>query len=354
MTSIDGSLSRALPILAPEKLSRNDVNKAVESFKENWRDEEGPSQCLDARKKNYASMINNFYDLVTTFYEFGWGQSFHFAPRKTWESFETSIRRHEMYLAHQIHLFEGMTALDAGCGVGGPARCISVFAECRVVGLNNNQYQVERARKLTEQYGLSKQVSFVKGDFMNTPFEDNTFDAVYAIEATCHAPDKVGCFKELYRVAKPGAHFGCFEWTMTDKYDPTNPEHAKLKFGIEKGNALPELALTKDIKGIMEEAGWTDVVVKDLADRADAKTPWYLPLSGALTISGWKHTSWGRAITHKALGVLEFLRIAPKGSTEVSKMLCETADDLVRAGEMEIFTPLLFVRGRKPLDSSSD
>ena len=32
-------------------------------------------------------------------------------------------------------------------------------------------------------------------DFMKMPFPDNNFDAVYAIEATCHAPDAVGgCF----------------------------------------------------------------------------------------------------------------------------------------------------------------
>lgn len=32
---------------------------------------------------------------------------------------------------------------------------------------------------------------FVQGDFMELPFEDNTFDHVYVIEAACHAPEKV-------------------------------------------------------------------------------------------------------------------------------------------------------------------
>lgn len=31
----------------------------------------------------------------------------------------------------------------------------------------------------------------MQGDFMKMPFPDNSFDAVYAIEATCHAPDPV-------------------------------------------------------------------------------------------------------------------------------------------------------------------
>lgn len=31
----------------------------------------------------------------------------------------------------------------------------------------------------------------LQADFMKMPFPDNSFDAVYAIEATCHAPDAV-------------------------------------------------------------------------------------------------------------------------------------------------------------------
>jgi len=34
-------------------------------------------------------------------------------------------------------------------------------------------------------------VSVMQADFMKMPFDDNTFDAVYAIEATCHTPDPV-------------------------------------------------------------------------------------------------------------------------------------------------------------------
>jgi len=37
----------------------------------------------------------------------------------------------------------------------------------------------------------------MQADFMKMPIPDNTFDAVYAIEATCHAPDAV-CDSILY------------------------------------------------------------------------------------------------------------------------------------------------------------
>lgn len=47
---------------------------------------------------------------------------------------------------------------------------------------------------LNQKAGLDKTCDFVKADFMSIPAADNTYDAVYAIEATCHAPDAVsGC-----------------------------------------------------------------------------------------------------------------------------------------------------------------
>jgi hypothetical protein len=36
---------------------------------------------------------------------------------------------------------------------------------------------------------------------MKMPFDDNTFDAVYAIEATCHAPDPVIRFMLLIKLS---------------------------------------------------------------------------------------------------------------------------------------------------------
>ena len=51
-----------------------------------------------------------------------------------------------------------MRVLDVGCGVGGPAREIARFADVNIVGLNNNQYQIERARKYTAKAGLESQI----------------------------------------------------------------------------------------------------------------------------------------------------------------------------------------------------
>ena len=49
---------------------------------------------------------------------------------------------------------------DMGCGVGGPARSIAQICECKITGININDYQLSRARHLTEKAGLSHLCQF--------------------------------------------------------------------------------------------------------------------------------------------------------------------------------------------------
>ena len=73
---------------------------------------------------------------------------------------------YEHRLAHLMGLKPGMKVLDVGCGVGGPAREIAKFIGCEIVGITINQKQVDVARHLTEEAGLSNKVTFTQGDFL--------------------------------------------------------------------------------------------------------------------------------------------------------------------------------------------
>ncbi len=53
-------------------------------------------------------------------------------------------------------------------------------------GITINQYQVDRAKSHNERLGLAKQTDVVRGNFCELPFPAASFDAAYAIEATCH------------------------------------------------------------------------------------------------------------------------------------------------------------------------
>ena len=74
-----------------------------------------------------------------------------------------------------------------------------------------------------------------------------SFDGAYAIEATCHAPQREGVYSEIYRVLKPGAYFAMYEWCLTPQYDASNAEHREVKKKIEEGDGLPDMARTTEI-----------------------------------------------------------------------------------------------------------
>lgn len=303
---------------------------------------------VEKRKANYATMVNDYYDLVTDFFEFGWGQSFHFAPRYKGESFEASLARYEFYIGHVLRLKPGMKTLDVGCGVGGPMRAIARFTGATIVGVNNNAYQITRGQKYNRAAGLSDQCSFVKADFMNLPLPERSFDAVYAIEATCHAPDKTAVFAELFRVMKEGAEFAGYEWCLTAKYEKDNAAHQRIKREIEEGTGLPEICKEQEVVDALTRAGFEVIEARDVAHTSDPETPWWLSLSASPSLAGIKRTPAGRWLTNKLVRILEAARIAPKGSTAVATFLNRGAMALVRGGKSDIFTPMFFFHARKP------
>eukprot|EP00879_Flechtneria_rotunda_P011009 GHRR01011504.1.p1 GENE.GHRR01011504.1~~GHRR01011504.1.p1 ORF type:complete len:345 (+),score=80.65 GHRR01011504.1:506-1540(+) len=304
---------------------------------------------VQARKEQYADMVNKYYDLATSFYEYGWGTSFHFAHRLKHETHTESIRRHEHYLALRLGLQPGVKCLDVGCGIGGPLREIALFSGAHITGVNNNAYQISRALYHTKRTGrnLDQLSRFVKADFMNMPFEDNSFDAVYQIDATCHAPDQVGCYREILRVLKPGQCFAGYEWCATSAYDRNNPLQQQVMAEVELGNGLPDIRTTEETIASLQAAGFEILDACDLATTADI--PWWDPVDPDqwTRLQNFRTTKVGRKITHYLVKALERVTIAPKGSLEVATMLERAADGLVAGGKMGIFTPLFFFLVRK-------
>jgi hypothetical protein len=179
-------------------LSRDGVEDSIITYETLYagaRKENGRSSTNDSirsRAKKYQTLVNSFYDLVTDFYVFGWGQSFHFAPRKVGETFNESILRTEHYVALRTHIEPTSRVLDVGCGVGGPMRNIQQLTGADITGVTINQYQVRVGNKYCEQKHISDRCRIYQGDFQDLPsqFAAESFDAAYAIEATCHSPDR--------------------------------------------------------------------------------------------------------------------------------------------------------------------
>lgn len=353
--ALHGKASGSSGLGALTKKDQKASEVAIEGYFKHW-DGKTDQEAETSRLADYSALTKHYYNLVTDFYEYGWGASFHFCRFYKGEPFGQAVARHEHYLAAKMGITEDMTVLDVGCGVGGPAKEIAAFTGCKVVGLNNNDYQVEKANNRAKISGMEDQLRFVKGDFMQMDFEPESFDAVYAIEATVHAPVLEGVYSEIYKVLKPGGIFGVYEWVMTDKYDENNEEQRKIAYGIEVGDGIPKMYKKEVADQALKNVGFEILYERDLADNKD-EIPWWYPLSGE-----WKYiqnfsdvctfvrTSYlGRKITAFAVGALETVGLAPKGSVKVTDALEDAAVFLVEGAKQEIFTPMMLYVVRKPL-----
>jgi len=332
--------------------------EAVDEYFKHWDNKASADETEEirkARRDEYATLTRHYYNLATDLYEYGWGGSFHFCRFSKGEPFRQAVARHEHYLALKMNLQENAKVLDVGCGVGGPAREICKFSGANIEGLNNNDYQIERATNYAKREGLSHKLKFTKGDFMQMPYPDNSFDAVYAIEATVHAPSLEGIYSEIFRVLKPGGVFGVYEWLMTDAYDNSNPHHREIRLGIEQGDGISNMEKIDVALDAMKAAGFKLELNEDLADRPD-EYPWYWPLSGDLRYmqSIWdfptlvRMTKIGRGLVHRFVGGLEMIKLAPRGTQKTADSLALAADCLVAGGKEKLFTPMYLMVGRKP------
>ena len=314
----------------------------------------GRASAKDAGATGYdhADTVKEYYDLCSEFMVFGWGESLHFAPLSPGESLEDSKVRHQRLMIAKLELCEGMTVVDIGCGVGGPMRRVVREAGVKVVGVNNNEIQLDRAKALNADAGVGHMVDYLACSFMDMDaVPDGTFDRGYAIESTCHAPDKAGAFAEIYRVLQPGALFWGQEMCMTDKFDPDDNRHRAIKKELMHGIALKDIATTGEVDRALEAAGFQVIEGIDRAvGENGSATPWYRPMEtrhGPLG-SALYRIPLGRKAIHWSARLAEALRVLPKGSADVVRLLDHTANAYVAGGKTGIFTPLYCFLARKP------
>ncbi|RDK01026.1 class I SAM-dependent methyltransferase [Paraburkholderia lacunae] len=114
-------------------------------------------------------------------------------------------------LANLAGIGAGMSVLDVGSGVGGPARFLAATEGCRVTGIDLSEAFVDAARYLTQRTGQTEQVSFHAASALELPFDDSRFDVVLLQHVAMNIADRTRLYREIRRVLKSGGRFATFD-----------------------------------------------------------------------------------------------------------------------------------------------
>ncbi len=168
-----------------------------------------PSSVIDSYDRWTADGILEFY----------WGEHIHLGHYGTPPRHKDFFQAKEDFVDEMVRWARldrrppGTTVLDVGCGIGGSSRVLARKYGFSVTGVTISPRQVARARELTPS-GLP--VRFQVDDAMALSFPDESFNAVWSVEAGPHMPDKAVFAKELLRVLKPGGLLAVADWNQRD------------------------------------------------------------------------------------------------------------------------------------------
>ena len=205
----------------------------------------------------------------------------------------------------------GGSVLDIGCGTGDQV--------CRVKSLD---YQVTGLEPAPQMRSLAQVknpgVKIIDGSILQLPFEDQSFDFVFALEVLryFHLPDVHKAYEELFRVLKPG---GAVFFTMVNRYalDGYNIFYYLKKVALNLAGKRPsahcEFVTPSQVMSDLESLGGRDIQIhgrlfapirffykasnalgKTVAmklesfDDAQAQYSWTVPFAGHLIIEAKK------------------------------------------------------------------
>jgi cyclopropane fatty-acyl-phospholipid synthase-like methyltransferase len=213
------------------------------------------------------SRIRAYYDETWLDYRMLWlnprNHAIHFGY---WDehtrSHAQSLLAMNRMLASHLGIRSGQRILDAGCGVGGSAVWLAKTYDVKVVGITPVASQIARARRYAREQGVADQVSFEQQDYTHTAFPDASFDAVWAMESLCHAPEKQLVLAEARRLLRPSGRLGILEYMRTRR--PHASVGEALLHSWLSGWAIPDIATAREWLEWTQEAGLQDAQLVDI------------------------------------------------------------------------------------------
>jgi SAM-dependent methyltransferase len=178
------------------------------------------------------------------------------------DQFHIGGRPATLDLARLAGLQPGMRVLDAGGGIGGPARTLAAEFGCHVTVLDLTEEFCRTGEALTARTGLADRVTFRHGSALAIPFPDASFDVAWTQHSTMNIQDKGRLYAELHRVVRPGGRLALHEIMA----GATQPVHFPVPWAEEP--AISFLLPAAQMRALIAAAGFAELAWLDTADAA--------------------------------------------------------------------------------------
>ena len=151
--------------------------------------------------------------------------------------------------------------LEIGCATGYTSCMIAEQFGCQVTGIDISEILVGKAKERADRHGLTN-ARFQVADAKSLPFDDNSFDAVFAVALTGLLPEKENAYKEFERVVKPGGIISTLDLFAKSDADPQFVEGVNSAMGAMLGADVSILDFAQ-WRSIFEKTGFLDMTMEE-------------------------------------------------------------------------------------------
>jgi len=218
--------------------------------------------------------------------------------------------------------------LDVGCGRGRIAHHVATYSGASVTGINIDPTQVGIARAYANETGLlGTRLNFKEANYNKPfPFEDETFDALYHVQALTYAEDLVKLLKEMNRVLKPGAKISFLDWFALKNFKPDDTYHKKLLVDVKALIGAVRTPYPEEYDAALKEAGFE--IISSGEASVDGGHQWPLTRDAEKFYESFK---W-------IVTLLTKVKILPTHVQVLMERLTEGGQSFVDADKMGLFT----------------
>lgn len=212
-----------------------------------------------------ADETAHYYDIGNEVFAGLWDENFHHGY---WDSDEDQSTNREAcdkltdLVIERTGDVSNARVLDVGCATGLAAfRLAGTSPSVEIVGITNNRTQVNEANRGAAERGLADRVTFEYADALALPYEDGSFDVVWAFETLPHL-DRLAAMTEINRVLKPGGRA-----VITDMYlnDEPSPADLAMVREHEAMTAASPMVQEHEYREIVAQSGLVLQELKDLS-----------------------------------------------------------------------------------------